>query len=161
MVHPGPGENICLEEGWMPIRRVLHPTDLTPVSSKALAVSIGVARQNHADLILVHVLPPPTPIYEIESPALPWAEAALARLVEDAAGLGVKTKRVLIKGSGSISRHVVECAKYLHADLIVMGTHARTGIARWLVGSVAAGVVAGAHCPVLVLRGRSARAVSL
>ena len=145
----------------MPIRRVLHPTDLTAVSSKALAVSVGLARQNNADLMLVHVLPPSAPIYEIEYSTLPWADAALARLVENAADLGVKAKRVLIKGSGSVSGNVVECAKFFNADLIVMGTHARTGIARWLVGSVAAGVVAGAHCPVLVLRGRSARSVAL
>jgi len=141
----------------MLIRRILHPTDLTENSDNALAAAISLAKQNHADLLLVHALPPPTPIYEIESSVRPEAEEALAILLKRASQLGVKAKRLLIKGSAPVSDNIVRCASFFGADLIVMGTRGRTGISRWLVGSHASRVVARAHCPVVVVRGRSAR----
>lgn len=141
----------------MLIRRILHPTDLTENSDNALAAAISLAKQNHADLLLVHALPPPTPIYEIESSVRPEAEEALAILLKRASQLGVKAKRLLIKGSAPVSDNIVRCARFFGADLIVMGTRGRTGISRWLVGSHASRVVARAHCPVVVVRGRSAR----
>ena len=145
------------EEGPMLIRRILHPTDLTENSDNALAAAIGLAKQNHADLLLVHALPPPTPIYEIESSFRPEAEDALAMLLSRVTAIGVKAKRVLIKGSAPVSDNIVRCARFFGADLVVMGTRGRTGISRWLVGSHASRVVARAHCPVVVVRGRSAR----
>jgi len=145
------------EESPMLIRRILHPTDLTENSDNALAAAISLAKQNHADLLLVHALPPPTPIYEIESSVRPEAEEALAILLKRASQLGVKAKRLLIKGSAPVSDNIVRCARFFGADLIVMGTRGRTGISRWLVGSHASRVVARAHCPVVVVRGRSAR----
>ena len=145
------------EECPMLIRRILHPTDLTENSDNALAAAIGLAKQNHADLLLVHALPPPTPIYEIESSFRPEAEDALAMLLSRVTAIGVKAKRVLIKGSAPVSDNIVRCARFFGADLVVMGTRGRTGISRWLVGSHASRVVARAHCPVVVVRGRSAR----
>jgi len=140
----------------MLIRRILHPTDLTAISDNALAAAISLAQQNHADLLLVHALPPPTPIYEIESPVRPTAEQALAKLLKRVTDIGVKAKRVLIKGSAPVSDNIVRCARFFGADLIVMGTRGRTGISRWFVGSHASRVVARAHCPVVVVRGQSA-----
>lgn len=145
------------KESPMLIRRILHPTDLTENSDNALAAAISLAKQNHADLLLVHALPPPTPIYEIESSVRPEAEEALAKLLKKVTDIGVKAKRVLIKGSAPVSNNIVWCARFFGADLIVMGTGGRTGISRWLVGSHASRVVARAHCPVVVVRGQSAR----
>ena len=141
----------------MLIRRILHPTDLTENSDNALAAAISLAKQNHAEILLVHALPPPTPIYEIESSVRPEAEEALAKLLKGVTDIGVKAKRVLIKGSAPVSNNIVRCARLFGADLIVMGTCGRTGISRWLVGSHASRVVARAHCPVVVVRGRSSR----
>ena len=140
----------------MLIRRILHPTDLTAISDNALAAAVRIAKQNHAEILLVHVLPPPTPIYEIESSFRPEAEEALAKLLKRVTDIGVKAKRVLIKGSAPVSNNIVRCAKFFGADLIVMGTRGRTGISRWLVGSHASRVIARAHCPVVVVRGQSA-----
>lgn len=145
------------EQTQMLIRRILHPTDLTEISDNALAAAIGLAKQNHAELLLVHALPPPTPIYEIESSVRPEAEAALAKLLKRVTDIGVKAKRVLIKGSAPVSNNIIRCARFFGADLIVMGTGGRTGISRWLAGSHASRVVARAHCPVVVVRGQSAR----
>jgi len=140
----------------MLIRRILHPTDLTAVSENALAAAISLAKQNYAELLLVHALPPPTPIYEIESSVRPEAEEALAKLLKRVTDIGIKAKRVLIKGSAPVSNNIVRCARFFGADLIVMGTRGRTGISRWFVGSHASRVVARAHCPVVVVRGQSA-----
>lgn len=136
------------------VRRILHPTDLTAASSKALALAVNLARQNRAELLLVHALQPPTPIFEIESFERPVAEAALETLVRRLSSLGIRTKRVLIKGSRPIPDSIVACAQFFGADLIVMGTRSRRGLARFLRGSLAAGVIKVAPCPVLVVQDR-------
>lgn len=139
------------------VRRILHPTDLTVISERAFATAINFARQNDAVLFIVHALPPPTPIYEIESSLRPEAEKALRKLLQRADRLGVRAKRVLIKGSARVGNDIVKCARFFGVDLIVMGTRGSAGISRWLVGSHASRVIARAHCPVVVVRGRPAR----
>ena len=138
-------------------RLVLHPTDLTRVSEKAFAVAVSLAKQNGAELIIVYALPPPTPIYEIESSFRPDAEIALARLAEVATEFGVSARRVLIDSTAPVSNSIVRCADDLHADMIVMGTSGKTGIARWVAGSHAARVIVRAHCPVVVVRDVASR----
>ena len=133
-------------------RLVLHPTDLTEVSEKAFAVAVSLAREHGAELVIAYALPPPTPIYEIESSFRPDAEVALARLAKLATEFGVSARRVLIDSSAAVSNSIVRCAEEIHADMIVMGTNGKTGIARWFVGSHAARVIARAHCPVVVVR---------
>jgi nucleotide-binding universal stress UspA family protein len=138
-------------------RLVLHPTDLTRVSDKAFAVAVSLAKQHGAELIIVYALPPPTPIFEIESSFRPDAEVALARLAEAATEFGVSARRVLIDSTAPVSNSIVRCAEDLHADMIVMGTSGKTGIARWFAGSHAARVIARAHCPVVVVRDGATR----
>ncbi|MGH7766630.1 MAG: universal stress protein, partial [Candidatus Binatia bacterium] len=64
----------------------------------------------------------------------------------------VAAKRLLLKGRYTIDRQIVRCAELTGADLIVMGTHGRTGVLRMLVGSVASRVIARSRIPVLVIR---------
>ena len=131
---------------------LLHPTDLPEVSEKAFAVAVSLAKHHGAELIVVYVLPPPTAIFESESPFRPEAEIALARLAEVASEFGVSARRVLIDSTAPVSNSIVRCAEDLHADMIVMGTNGKTGISRWLAGSHAARVIARAQCPVVVVR---------
>ena len=138
-------------------RLVLHPTDLTEVSEKAFAVAVSLAREHGAELVIAYALPPPTPIFGIESSFRPDAEVALAGLAEVASKFGVLARRVLIDSTAPVSNSIVRCAEELHADMIVMGTNRKTGIARWLVGSHAARVIARAHCPVVVVRDGATR----
>jgi len=138
-------------------RLVLLPTDLTWVSEKAFAVAVSLAKQHGAELVIAYALPPPTPIFEIESSSRPDAEAALARLAEVASEFGVSVRRVLIDSTAPVSHSIVRCADDLHADMIVMGTGGKTGIARWFAGSHAARVIARAHCPVVVVRDGATR----
>jgi nucleotide-binding universal stress UspA family protein len=136
------------------LHRILLPTDLADHSSRALTLAILLARQNDAELVLAHALRAPTPIFEIESPERRKAEEGLELLMNKMHMQGIKAKRVLIKGSRSIPANIIECAKFFAADLIVVGSHSRRGLARYLRGSISAIVVKEATCPVLVVRER-------
>jgi nucleotide-binding universal stress UspA family protein len=74
-------------------------------------------------------------------------------LAQRVSKLGITAKRVLIKGTDPVPRNIARCAKFFNADLIVMGAGARTGIARFLAGSMVAKVIRMAPCPVLVVKG--------
>jgi nucleotide-binding universal stress UspA family protein len=134
------------------VRRILHPTDLSDGSIRALTLAIRLARQNHAELLLAHSVPPPTPIFEIESPELPSAEADMEVLVDRLSNQGIRARRIVIKSTRAIPENIVDCAQFFGADLIVMGTGSRRGVARFLRGSIAARVVKISTCPVLVVR---------
>lgn len=131
---------------------LLHPTDLTQVSESAFVVAVSLAKQHSADLVIAYALPPPTPIFEVESPIRAEAESAVERLAEVAEGMGVSARRILIDSTAPVSNSIVRCAEEIHADMIVMGTNSKTGITRWFAGSHAARVIARAPCPVVVVR---------
>lgn len=137
------------------VERILHPTDLADTSVRALTLAIKLARQNHAELLLAHALPPPTPIFESESSERPCAEADLEVLVKRLSSQGIRARQILIKGIRPVPGNIADCARFFGADLIVMGTRSRRGLARFLRGSIAASVVKIAPCPVLVVPNRS------
>jgi len=70
-----------------------------------------------------------------------------------------KTRKAGVRAAGLTmegdpARQIVRAARSKRADLVVLGTHGRTGLARFIVGSLAARVVATAPCPVVTVRGR-------
>jgi nucleotide-binding universal stress UspA family protein len=138
---------------------VLVPVDFGEVSEHALRYALGMAREGGT----VHVLHVYTiPVYGVvpdggfvASPetAVRLSEAAqqgLARLVEAHKGDGVRLVPVLREGVAATE--VVEVAKEIGADLIVIGTHGRRGIAHALLGSTAESVVRRATVPVLTVK---------
>jgi nucleotide-binding universal stress UspA family protein len=146
-------------------RRVLHPTDFSKASTAAFTRALAEARQNRGELVLVHVLAPVVPIaaagegylspavYEqMRASARSWAQKQLDRLLAKAKTAKVRARGVLLEGVAH--EQIGRAAKRQRADLIVMGTHGRTGMARFFLGSVAARVAATAPCPVLTVRGR-------
>lgn len=143
------------------IHRILFATDFSPASTPALDRAIELAKDNGAELIITHVYEPPSrlsldgyvlpQIYdEFEAALRDEAEAALAPLVERAGRVGVKVRSLLIKGIPY--RAIARAARSQAADLVVLGTHGRTGMARLFLGSVAARVISTAPCPVLTVR---------
>lgn len=142
---------------------VLHPTDFSSASGTALRRAVAEARSRKTQLLILHVLAPVVPIvgegyisptaYEqMSAAARAWAQKKLDRAVAKA-----KTARVRARGmlrEGVAHDQIVRVAKARHAKLIVMGTHGRTGVARFFLGSVAARVAATSSCPVLTVRGR-------
>jgi nucleotide-binding universal stress UspA family protein len=66
--------------------------------------------------------------------------------------LGVKAESLLLKGTPA--EQIVNAAKQRNADIIVIGTHGRTGLTKLFMGSVAGRIVSTSDCPVLTVRGR-------
>jgi nucleotide-binding universal stress UspA family protein len=144
------------------IRRILHPSDFSRASSKAFAKAVEMAKANRAELLIVHVLAPSVPlagdgyispkIYEdLEASARAWGQKQLNRLLAKARQAGVRAKGALLDGVPH--EQIVRAAKSKKAGLIVIGTHGRTGLAKFVLGSVAGRVVAMATCPVMTVRG--------
>jgi nucleotide-binding universal stress UspA family protein len=145
------------------IRRILHPSDFSRASGAAFARAVEMAKVNRAELLVAHVLSPAMPmsgegyvspkVYEnIERSAREYAQKRLGALLAKAKKSGVRAKGLLLDGAPH--ERIVAAAKSKRVDLIVIGTHGRTGLARFLLGSVASRVVSTAVCPVLTVRGR-------
>jgi nucleotide-binding universal stress UspA family protein len=144
-------------------RTILHPTDFSPASSAAFRRALALARQDRALLVVAHVLVPPAPIvgegyvspatYDaIQEGARRGAEKGLERLAARARREGVRPQALLLHGLPH--EEIPRAARRRRVDLIVMGTHGRTGLGRLFLGSVAERVVALAPCPVMTVRGR-------
>jgi nucleotide-binding universal stress UspA family protein len=144
-------------------RRILHPSDFSRASGAAFRSAMDLARASRGQLTIVHVYTPLIPMMG-ESYATPQvyerlladirtgAQRQLDRLVAKARKAGVRAKGLLLEGVPH--ERIVRAARATRADLVVLGTHGRTGLGRVLLGSVAGRVVALAHCPVLTVRGR-------
>lgn len=145
----------------MPYRKILCPIDFSETSHAAMRAAIDLAKAESASLTLVHVYQAPVvdfPGYIADARVLAEvasaAETALSKWKHEAvqAGApGVDTAAAM----GVPWDHIVRMAKDGHYELIVIGTHGRTGLRHVLVGSVAEKVVRHAHCPVLVVRPRA------
>jgi len=146
-------------------RRILHPTDFSKASTPAFARAIAEARQTRSELLLVHVLAPVIPavgasegylspsVYEqMSKSGRAWAQKQMDRLLAKAKAARVRARGMLLEGVAH--EQIVRATKRHRASLIVIGTHGRTGVARFFLGSVAARVAATAPCPVLTVRGR-------
>lgn len=144
-------------------RHVVHATDFSRASGKAFATAVAVARAGRSSLTLVHVMTPVVPVAgegyvlpetydQIEASARAAARKQLDRLVARARVAGVRAEGLL--RTGVPHEAIVRAARARHADLLVIGTHGRTGLARLFLGSVASRVLALAPFPVLTVRGR-------
>jgi len=144
-------------------RRVLHPTDFSRASSAAFTRALDEARASRGQLMLVHALAPVIPIsgegyvspstyQQMTEAGRAWAQKHMNRLLARARKAAVRARGQLVEGVAHEA--IVRAARRHRADVIVMGTHGRTGVARFFLGSVAARVTATAPCPVLTVRGR-------
>jgi universal stress protein A len=146
----------------MSTAHVLVPTDLSPSAEQALDYAIRLARPLNARLILLHVIQPDpmagvdmgvalpaTSLQEVEAAVQGSLEAALARVT----AAGLTAERVIRYGIPV--QEIVDTARARRVDLIVMGTHGRTGFLHVLLGSVAEKVIRLAPCSVLVVRGQA------
>jgi nucleotide-binding universal stress UspA family protein len=139
-------------------RRILWPTDFSPLSKAALPHAVGLASNAGAELVLLHVLPLPAAYAEISGAM--WiplqrktraaAQRQLRRLEKQVKGRNLRTHTVLTEGVPFLQ--IVRAAKRLRCGLIVLATHGRTGLAHAIMGSVAENVIRRAPCPVLAVR---------
>jgi nucleotide-binding universal stress UspA family protein len=136
------------------VRRIAHPINFFNVSENGLTWAIHLAQEYQAELLLLHVVPPPTPIFELESPMKSEAEFALSVLLGKLETAGIKARGFLLTGTSSTESQIVRAARLERVDLIIMGTRARTGISSLFAGSLASRVTNRAHCPVLIVPNR-------
>jgi nucleotide-binding universal stress UspA family protein len=138
----------------LPIRKILHPTDFSEYSEAAFRLACALARDYGAPLVVLHVssplvvaygegvfaLPPPLPVPDLDD--------YLVRLRPASEGVTIDPRFV----EGDPAAEIVRFAAEELCDLIVLGTHGRTGLRRLLMGSVAEHVVRKAPCPVLTVK---------
>jgi nucleotide-binding universal stress UspA family protein len=141
---------------------ILVPVDGSPTSDRALQEALKLAKQQNAQLALIHVL---EDVWYVDNESyLNYAElqklqrissekilAKAEKLVRQA-GMTATVKSLETRGERTANVIISE-AKSCSADLIVIGTHGRSGFNHLLFGSVAEGVVRTAHVPVLLIRG--------
>ncbi len=145
------------------IQRVLFATDFSKASARAFDTAVSLARANRSALIILHVIAPFTPIMpeqyigthtweQIDLEGRQWAKRELASLTKKATKAGIPATNLVAVGEPA--RQIVRAARTKNADLLVLGTHGRTGLTRFFLGSVAMRVVATAACPVVTVRGK-------
>ena len=131
------------------IHHILVPIDWSPPSKQAFRLAVSLAHQHNAQITLLYVVPLATALYG------PPPENYLnhlrdqLRLLEPSTP-DIQTQCIIMEGLPAVS--ILETAKDSECDLIVMGTNGRTGMSRFIMGSVAEEVVRKAPCPVLTLR---------
>jgi nucleotide-binding universal stress UspA family protein len=142
---------------------IVVATDGSKYSVAAASEAIGLAKRNGSALTVLSVVPADidTPVdvgFTVNQQEL-IAEKEMqeaeknARAVKEAAQKENVSVKALIM-SGKPADAIIEIAKERRADLIVLGSHGRTGLERLLMGSVAERVIVLATCPVLVVKGK-------
>lgn len=147
------------------LRRILVPTDFTETSELAVEWALGLAAKLGAAVTLMHAYELPiigfpdgaivaTP--EIASHIADASQGALDATVKRLADRGIAVESILREGI--IWEEINAVAESIAADLIVIGTHGRKGLARALLGSVAENVIRTATRPVVSIRDRHGHA---
>src|SRR5438552_15883006 len=138
----------------MKAKKILFPTDFSSLSDAPLKYATALARDMGATLLLVHVEEPPLAYGggEMYYGTIEPDHDALRKMLENVKPTDgvVPCKRLLVTGSPADA--IVDVATAEAVDLIIMGTHGRTGLVRLLMGSIAEAVMRRAPCPVLILK---------
>ena len=152
------------------INRILLPVDFSPCSRAAFEYGVSLAAQLGASLDVLHVLVPPNFVERDLAGALAppttfkeYERTQAAREMENFLAASSLKGKPGIKArieEGEPAATIAKIAEQRGCELIVMGTHGRTGLARVLLGSVAEKVVRHAPCPVLTVRLQEKAAVA-
>jgi nucleotide-binding universal stress UspA family protein len=145
-------------------KRILVPLDGSELAERALPHAAEIARRFEGNIWLVRV----SLAWEyVQGPAgamAPYSDVVLERdretAVEYLSHIGAHLARPGLRLttevlSGPVAEAIVDYARTEKIDLIVMSTHGRSGLSRWVYGSVADKVLRGAHCPTLIIRGEA------
>lgn len=146
----------------LPFRRILVPVDGSGPSLASVGPATQFGKLTGAELVVLHVRPivlPPSPILpgmEAGDPIIPLPtpaseeDAVVKAAAEQFKSSGLKVVPVSVKGDAAAE--ILDRSATQQIDLIVMGTHGRSGVSRWLTGSVAERVLRAATVPLLLVR---------
>jgi nucleotide-binding universal stress UspA family protein len=137
-----------------PYKKILCPFDFDENSSNALEKAAQIARHFNAAVFLVHAVPLVAQFGQVPLPVDLYQDqqrAALERLNEIARQQlnGIEHKTTVY--AGDVAGSILRAIDQFQPDLLVMATHGRTGLAHFVLGSVAEAVVRRASCPVLTI----------
>ena len=142
-------------------KKILVPLDGSELAKTALGQAEKLAKTFDAEIILFQVVPF-MPIYgspELVTPLIvdekqkEAVEKYLASLAEELKKKGLKVTATVRTGQ-QVAGEIIDFAKEAGADLIVMCTHGRSGISRWVLGSVALKLLTRAEAPILLIRSK-------
>ncbi len=142
-------------------KKIIVPIDGSGWSERAIPHAVDIAQNNDAEVILLHVFKPPASDYVGEI-ALAGQDESLMALREDmkqklmalrgqVRSEGVDVRVQFIEGVG-VAGIICDFINEENADLVVMSSHGRTGVTRWLFGSVAHKVMQEVNIPVMIIR---------
>lgn len=147
----------------MTFKNILVAVDFSPHAEEAVRVAADLGRRFEAKLTLLHVLQPPS--YALPDGYYLYNASQLRDIVATfGTHLEALKKRALAAGAtdvevkqleGAPAAEIASCARSQHCDLIVIGTHGRTGLPHLVLGSVAERVLRHAPCAVLAVRSPS------
>ena len=140
-------------------KTILFPTDFSTASDAALPHAETLAKQAGARLLIIHVEEPPLAYgggelyYGLPEPS----SERILKMLEDVKPTDPQVPFAHRLTMGDPAGEIVRIAGEEGAEMIVLGTHGRTGMTRLVMGSVAEGIVRRAPCPVLVYRETAAK----
>lgn len=138
----------------MNVKKILFPTDFSHCGDAALELASTLAKESGATLVIAHVQEPSVAYaggefyYGLPEPSEEAMDAMLANLRPTDPSVPHEHRLI----SGDPATAIVKFAQDENVDMIVMGTHGRSGFMRLLMGSVAEAVVRNAPCPVLTYK---------
>jgi len=137
-------------------KKILVATDFSEGSDEALDRAIEMAKVSGAEIEVLHVIelaeefPFGTTYFDADYGVLyASVDRELARRADRARAAGLRCETKIIEGTATTD--IIQRAQRIGADLVVVGTHGRTGLAHIVLGSVAERVVRRASCPVLTV----------
>lgn len=141
-------------------KHILVPLDGSALAEKALSHATAIAHKFGSELTLVQVIPPVyapvTPEMAVVQPAISLeelqaeSEQYLKSRQESLRKEGLVVHRTVI--DGPIAESILGYAERQDCALIIMSTHGRSGLSKWIYGSVAQKVLQGSNCPILLIR---------
>ncbi len=148
-----------------PIRKILVPTDFSPHASEAFRVAENLAKPIGASVVLFHVTRPPAVVSDGDRLFLAAGRAAAKDVWNELRKIQPKDPEVRVEHQVILSdrrdaTHILQVLQEGGCDLIVMGTHGRTGFLSRLFGSVTEDVVRRALCPVILVKAQAPKAGS-
>jgi nucleotide-binding universal stress UspA family protein len=138
-------------------KQYMVPVDFSKCSEAALDYAIGLARENNARIVLLHVIPAAL-VYPTQGASFDFygllerdARENFTKLMRRKRLRPEQFRLVLDRGVNP-AEIIVRQAKKLKATMIVMGSHGRTGLQRFMLGSVAERTIRTSDCPVLIVK---------
>lgn len=138
----------------MATKKILFPTDFSAAANSGLSDAAALARDRGATLVILHVQEPPAAYaecglyYGLQEPN----DEALMNILHEVVPAGNDVACEYRLGLGEPAAEIVRQARKENVEMIVMGTHGRSGLSRLIMGSVAESVMRHAPCPVLTYK---------